>query len=226
MCGRFTIAAPKEEIKGHLYRQFGIEDFDVDVFLPRYNIAPGERIIAVISDGRKYRAGLMRWGFIPSFSDGFQIINARRETLPEKPAFRNAFQNRRCLILADGYYEWRKEGRIKIPYRIALKDQKFFSFAGIWNYANEAGHRVPTCAIVTGAAGPQMRFIHDRIPSILTPDAEKLWLASGLDQETLLALTAPLDDKAFLTYRVSPLVNNARNDSADLILPMDKNNER
>ena len=108
MCGRFTIAVNKEDLKEHLYRQFGIEDFEVDIFLPRYNVAPGEKIIAVISDGKNFRAGLMRWGFVPSFSSGFEIINARRETLSEKPSFKNSFRNKRCLILADGYYEWKK----------------------------------------------------------------------------------------------------------------------
>ncbi|MFY9421598.1 MAG: SOS response-associated peptidase [Bacilli bacterium] len=223
MCGRFTIAVNKEDLKEHLYRQFGIEDFEVDIFLPRYNVAPGEKIIAVISDGKNFRAGLMRWGFVPSFSSGFEIINARRETLSEKPSFKNSFRNKRCLILADGYYEWKKEGKQKLPYRIALKDRKLFSFAGIWNWAELSGERVPTCAIITCEAGSELRKIHGRVPIVLEQEAERLWLTQQ-NPEALLALTEPLDESKFHAHRVSTFVNNSRNDSEECILPIE--NER
>lgn len=227
MCGRFTIAVNKEDVKEHLYQQFGIEDFDIDFFLPRYNIAPGEKIIAVISDGKSYRAGLMRWGFVPHFSGAYQMINAKRETIQEKSAFKNAFYNRRCLLLADGYYEWKKEGNRKIPYRITIKDRNLIAFAGIWNYGSIDGNRVATCAIITGAAGPNMSWLHERVPVILKPDAEKIWLnPESTDPKLLYNLTEPLPDSEYRLYPVSSLVNNSRNDVIECIKPLQNKNER
>ena len=129
MCGRFTIAVNKEDLKEHLYRQFGIEDFEVDIFLPRYNVAPGEKIIAVISDGKNFRAGLMRWGFVPSFSSGFEIINARSRHFG-KPSFKIPFETKDASILADGYYEWKKR-ETETSLQDRSKRPKTLSFAGI-----------------------------------------------------------------------------------------------
>lgn len=226
MCGRFTIAVNKEDVKDYLYHQFGIEDFQIDFFLPRYNIAPGENIIAIIGDGKGYRAGLMKWGFIPHFQKSvktaYKLINARAESVAEKPSFKDAFLSRRCLLLADGYYEWQKEGKLKIPHRITLKDQKLFTFAGIWNsFTREDGKKLATCAIITAEAGNAMSKIHDRIPVIIDSKAKVNWLNPALkDPKILSELIKPLSDEKFFTYQVSTIVNNSRNDTEECIMPI------
>lgn len=226
MCGRFTIAVNKEEVKEYLYHQFGIEDFQIDYFLPRYNIAPGEKIIAIIGDGKGYRAGLMKWGFIPHFQksekSAYKMINARAESIVEKPSFKNAFLKRRCLLLTDGYFEWQKDGKLKRPHRITLKDQKLFTFAGIWNnFTFEDGQKYATCAIITAASGREMRKIHDRIPVIINPEEKATWLNPALNDPLKLSeLIKPLPDELFFTYQVSSIVNNPRNDNEECIKPI------
>ncbi len=223
MCGRFTISVNQEDLKEHLYKQFGIEDYDIDFFLPRYNIAPGENIIAVISDGKNNRAGLLRWGFIPHFQKdekaSYKMINAKAETISKKPSFRDSFKNRRCIILADSYYEWQKVEDKKVPMRIMVKDKKIFSIAGIWSpFIRDDGSKIYTCAIITTAAGSDMISIHDRVPVILNNDSEKVWLNPTIKDPLLLSeLLNSLNEK-LTYYQVSTIVNNPRNDSIECII--------
>jgi len=124
MCGRFTVSYTYEELLGYLGSEYGIKEIKGDVVLPRYNVAPGNEIISIISDGRKYRSGLFKWGFIPSYAssinEGFKMINARSEGIEKKTSFKDSFLNKRCIILADSFYEWKQVGKDKVPFRIKL----------------------------------------------------------------------------------------------------------
>lgn len=221
MCGRYTISLTKEEVFEYLYQQFGIEECNFDYPLPRYNIAPSQMVIAIISDKGNYRAGLLTWGFVPHFQkedNAFQIINAKAETISKKDSFKEALRSRRCLILADGYYEWQKQGIEKLPYRIVGKEGKLFTFAGIWNTRLTKDGKLSSCAIITNQALAPMNKIHDRIPVILNQEAAKLWLDYKLsDPKVLSSLLNQSFDLQY--YRVSKLVNNPKNDNSECIKP-------
>ena len=192
MCGRIIINVTNDELKDYLYRFFSIEDYLLDFYLPRYNLAPSQMLISVVNDGFENQVSLMKWGFIPYFvrdeSKAFKMINARAETIAEKPAFKYAFQNQRCLILANGYYEWQKNGDEKIPMLISKKDQSLFAFAGLWSeYRNQDGTKINTCTIITTNAARNIANIHERMPVILNPDAHKYWLDPKIQDPKLLS---------------------------------------
>jgi len=215
MCGRFTQAAPDDQIA---------ELFDLPskpTLVPRYNIAPTQGVAAVRSAPAGERElVVLHWGLIPSWakdsSVGSRMINARAETLAEKPAFRAALRSRRCLIVADGFYEWQKLGARKQPYFIGLRDGGPFGFAGLWErWSGEGGEAVESCTIVTTSANETIAPIHDRMPVILERGDHAAWLDPAVgDPGRLLPLLRPLDPAAVRAFPVSLLVNNPANDVA------------
>jgi putative SOS response-associated peptidase YedK len=189
----------------------------------RYNIAPSQPILAVPNDG-KNKLELYQWGLVPSWAKdpaiGNKMINARAETLATKPAYRSAFKRRRCIIPADGFYEWRKEPNgTKTPMYIRRRDHKPFAFAGLWEVWRSAdGTELPTCTIVTGEPNALVKPIHDRMPVILTPEAMRKWLdPAELPPEELLKLLNPYPAEEMEATPVSKVVNSARTDSKECI---------
>jgi putative SOS response-associated peptidase YedK len=221
MCGRFTLTATIEEIMD----RFEVQSFlEQEYYSPSYNIAPSQSVLAVINDGKSNRMGFLKWGLIPTWtkdmSIGNKMINARAETLSEKPSFRNAFKKKRCLIIADSFYEWqRHDDKSKTPMRIQLKAKKLFAMAGIWeNWKSPEGKALYSCSVITTGPNELMKDIHDRMPAILKPDDEKIWLDPSIsDLDYLYQFLKPLDENLMDAYEVSSLVNSPKNNSIDLI---------
>ena len=222
MCGRFTLTADLDQIE----ERFSFRRTANFSFTPHYNIAPSQPVLTVVNDGTERRAGLLRWGLIPSWAKeeaiGNRMINARAETLAEKPSFKRALQKRRCLVIADGFYEWKAEGKRKTPMFITLKSRKPFGFAGLWEtWKAPGGEAIHSCTIITTTPNTLMESIHNRMPVILPRKAEALWLDRTVDDpQTLLPLLAPYPDKEMSAYEVSLLVNSPRNDVPACIEPV------
>jgi putative SOS response-associated peptidase YedK len=223
MCGRFTLTVDPAQLKLLL----DLNEVPADL-APRYNIAPTQPVAAVASlQDRKVE--MFRWGLIPSWakdpSIGSRMINARAETLGEKPAFRAAFKRRRCAILADGFFEWKKvaEGKkeTKQPYHIRLIDEQPFAFAGLWEtWQSPEGDERRTCTIVTTTPNKLMAEIHDRMPVILNKESMWDWIDPGASSIALHALLQPYPAKQMKAYIVSKLVNRPENDRAEVIAPL------
>ncbi len=221
MCGRFTLSTPT----ANLAKLFDLDS--VPNLEPRYNIAPTQAVLAVRStrEGLGRELALMRWGLIPSWSKdpaiGSSLINARSETVAEKPSFRTAFKRRRCLIPADGFFEWQKQERAKQPYFIGLADRQPFAFAGLWEHWEGAdGSVLDTCTILTTTANATIRPLHDRMPVILDPADYTTWLDAATHPDYLFHLLHPYPAEAMITYPVSTLVNNVANDVPACIQPL------
>jgi putative SOS response-associated peptidase YedK len=216
MCGRFTRTSSRDV----LAEEFGVTRF-VDVDLgPRYNIAPSQFVEAIIGDGDEKRMGPMQWGFTSASRgpSGPTPINARAETIATSPLFRDAFRRRRCLVVADGFYEWQKVGRGKTPYFIHLRSGRPFAFAGIWSaHGDPKRGRIATCAIVTCEPNELMAPIHNRMPVILPAVARERWLDADAEPAGLRALLASLPSAEMEAYAVSTLVNSPRNDSPECV---------
>ncbi|MEH7124412.1 SOS response-associated peptidase [Bacillus sp. JJ1773] len=221
MCGRFTLTASFEQI----IDRFDIEQFiEEDLFSPNYNVAPSQSVLSVINDGSKNRLGFLRWGLIPSWAKdekmGYKLINARAETLNEKPSFRHAYKNRRCLVIADSFYEWKRhDDNTKTPMRIKLKSDQLFAMAGLWEqWKSPLGKSVFTCSVITTTPNDLVKDIHDRMPVILKPEDEKNWLDRTItDTAYLDQFLKPLDKELMETYEVSSLVNSPKNNSMELL---------
>jgi putative SOS response-associated peptidase YedK len=207
-----------------LQERFALEALE-EPYTPSHNIAPGQSVMVVINEDGK-RAAWLRWGLVPSWAKdpqiGQRLINARAETIADKPSFRRALRHRRCLVLADGFYEWRKRGKHKQPMYIGLHDRQPFAFAGLWEVWRDAdGAALSTCTIVTTTANTLLQPIHDRMPVILPAAAEALWLDQRLvEPQPLLAVLAPYAAEAMVAYPVSSLVNAPRNNSPACIVPL------
>ena len=216
MCGRFSRTSSGDVLAD----EFGVAQFVGVDLSPRYNIAPSQTVEAIIRDGTATRLGPMRWGFTASSAQERlpAPINARAETVATTPRFRDAFRRRRCLIVADGFYEWRKDGPRKTPQFIRLRSGRPFGFAGIWSFHRDAaGTRVATCAIVTCVPNALMAPIHNRMPVILPAAARDRWLDPSADEVMLRELLAPLPAEKMEAYEVSPFVNSPRNDSPECV---------
>ncbi|HPL18494.1 MAG TPA: SOS response-associated peptidase [Spirochaetota bacterium] len=217
MCGRFAQIEPI----GKIIKTFFIDEVLTDL-VPSYNIAPGGRILSVVvRDGKHYLVD-HQWGLIPYWakdpSIGNKLINARGETVNQKPSFRNAFKSRRCLIPASGFYEWKKEGKIKIPYYVKLKSGSAFGFAGLHEtWISPSGEEVRTCTIITTGANALMEPIHDRMPVIIPRDRHDQWLDTTGTPDNVLGLIAPYPAEEMELYQVSPMVNSPKNNSAECI---------
>jgi putative SOS response-associated peptidase YedK len=193
---------------------------------PRYNIAPTQTVAAVRAPANLDQRELayLRWGLIPSWADdpaiGNRLINARAETAPDKPAFRSAFRHRRCLVLADGFYEWQKLGSKKQPFYFRLRDGKPFALAGLWEHWEGGDKLLETCTLLTTQANNVLRPVHERMPVILPPDAYERWLDPAVQKpDQLTPLLRPYPAEAMAGYPVNPTVNNPRNDNPRCIEP-------
>lgn len=227
MCGRYGISVTKKELSDYLSENYNIEILDADITLPRYNIAPGQNAISLINDGTKYRVGLLKWGFVPNWSKddkiGYKMINARSETLEIKPAFKKSLQQRRCIILADGFFEWYRTTSTKTPYYFYLKNNRIFGFAGLWtSKTREDGSTLYTCTIITKKANTIMSDIHDRMPIILSEESAKIWLnPENKDFKALKLILDSADINDLQFHKVSSRVNKSENDDIDIINKVD-----
>jgi len=214
MCGRFTVqTAPRVRI-AHLRNAQSL-------FEARFNIAPTQEVTVIADLGNGLELTQLVWGLIPSWStDGKGFINARAETLELKPSFSESFEKRRCLIQADGFFEWKRTGRAKQPYYIQLTNEAPFSFAGIWD---QWGTRNPitSCAIITTTANETLKPLHNRMPVILKPEQYETWLDRSTPAEVLKTLLSPLPDAYTMCYPVSSAVNDVKNEGPDLIRRVD-----
>jgi putative SOS response-associated peptidase YedK len=220
MCGRYAITSAPEAIR----RLFGYDE--QPNFPPRYNVAPTQPVpIVRMIEGRRQFA-LVRWGLIPAWVKdprGFSLlINARGESLEEKPAFRAALRYRRCLFPADGFYDWRREGERARPYYVRRKAGGAMAFAGLWeNWMGPNGEEMETAAIVTTRANRMLATVHPRMPAIVPPEAFDLWLDSrSVDVTRAAALIAPAPEDMLEMHEVSPAVNSVASDTPDLIEPV------
>lgn len=219
MCGRFTRATTTAD---ELRHRFPLGESVVDLG-QRYNVAPGDQVVTVAAREGVAAGRMLRWGFVPPWardpSVGYKMINARAETVAEKPAYRDAFAKRRCLILADGFYEWQREGRAKQPFHITRADGAPFAFAGLWTgWKDPADDQwLRTCTIVTTEANEKIAGIHPRMPVILDPRDEQTWIDPETPAERLQALLRPLPAEGTNARAVSKAVNNARYDGPECL---------
>jgi putative SOS response-associated peptidase YedK len=222
MCGRFVRAISLPE----LLKEFDVEEPPFDV-QPSYNVAPSQEIVIIVNDGKKMLA-LCRWGFVPSWSKdtaiGNKMINARAESVAEKPSFKSAFKSKRILVVADGFYEWRKDGKVKTPVYVHLKSGRPFGLAGLFNiWTSPEGKKMCTSTIITTSANKLLGQIHSRMPVIINKADEELWLNSSVhDAEGLNHLMIPYKSEEMAYYEVSSLVNSPSNNSPDCIIPLNK----
>ena len=218
MCGRFSLAPDISQLQQRFHLQ--AEEL---AYTARYNIAPTQEVLTVVNDGVGNRAWYMTWGLIPSWARepdiGRRMINARAETVAQRPAFRQAFLKRRCLVIADGFYEWMSLGKSRVPMRIILGSGEPFGFAGLWElWRAPNGQRVQSCTIITTAPNGVMEHIHNRMPVILPAEAEARWLEStNTDTAALRGLLVSYAAGDMEAYKVSPLVNSPANDHPDCI---------
>ena len=217
MCGRYTIIATAIEIE----RRF--EATLAHGFTARFNAAPTQ-LLPVVSNENPGIVSLFRWGMLSNWAGDRSIqpiINSRIETITERPTFREAIQKRRCLIPADGYYEWKRlSKKSKIPYRVCLENDELFSFAGIWGLAYDANKKlVPSFSIITSCSSDELGHIHDRMPLILNRDAEKQWLTQSMEIKEISGFLLENRISKLKTFPVSSRVNSVINDNPDLIIP-------
>ncbi len=221
MCGRFTLRTPPKDLVEVFQLLHALE------MVPRYNIAPTQPV-AVIRRGATCREmSLLRWGLVPSWAKdtkiGASLINARADTIAAKPSFRTAFKRRRCLIPADGFYEWQKgEGKTKQPFYIRMKKDYPFAFAGLWeHWEGPDNSAIDSCTIVTTDTNDTLRSLHDRMPVILHEEDYDRWLDPKAQDPTQLSeLLKPYPSEEMTAFPISTLVNNARNESPQCIEPL------
>ena len=215
MCGRFTLHS-RDRIKLK-----GFTALDLP-FEARYNIAPSQQILAIADFGGAIEARMLTWGLIPSWStNGKGFINARAETLEEKPSFSESFRLRRCLIPADGFFEWKRTGREKRPYYIQPRDEEPVMFAGVWDTWRNRGELITSCAIITTAANELVAELHDRMPAILPPEFQDVWLSAKTSRNGLLRMLVPFPASEMKMHPVSATVNSPENDRVDLLAKVD-----
>lgn len=220
MCGRYTLVNPNPR---RLRLRFGVtEEAEIDA-TPRFNIAPTDPVLAVREGAHERELGTLRWGLVPGRwaleKKGRPLINARSESIASQPAFAESFKERRCLIPADGFYEWRRDETGKVPIWLHRPDGELFAFAGIWaRYEPSDGEPIVSCAIVTTQPNETVRPIHDRMPVILPRDAEAAWLDGSAEVEDLTPLLVPSREE-LEAREVNDLVNSVREDGPALIEP-------
>jgi putative SOS response-associated peptidase YedK len=211
MCGRFTLRNPER------IRISDFDYYDLNNLIPRYNIAPSQEVLTVVERASTREARLVQWGLVPSWSSEAKgIINARVETIDEKPSFKESFERRRCLIPADGFYEWERNGKISQPYYFQMKDKAPFAFAGIWDRWRREGQSITTCAIITTTANELLAKIHTRMPVILRPETYDLWLNEQSRATDLKELLVPFPADQMMSHAVSYEVNDAKVDHEGL----------
>jgi len=221
MCGRYTLTNPDP---AQLRARFDLDPFAELDERPRFNIAPTDPVLAIrAAESGKREPGTLRWGLLPgkwAVDGGRPLINARAETIDEQPAFRDSFRLRRCLIPADGFYEWRETDAGKQPVWLSRPDSEPFAFAGIWAaLEGDDGHSVHSCAIVTCEPNELVRPIHDRMPVILAPEAERDWISPELEPPALASLLRPAEEGLLTVQEVGDAVNDVREDGPHLLEP-------
>ncbi len=217
MCGRFALSVETkdvEKLQAGLVSKMEIK--------PRFNIAPSQDIAALLNDSpEEIRA--VRWGLIPYWAKdmniGYTMINARGETIDSKPSYKIPFRQKRCLIFATGFYEWKKseDKKSKIPFFFHLLNDEIFTFAGLWSYWDKDGEPITSCTIITAEANDTVKPIHDRMPVIIKKDQWSKWLSNDTNPDELKTLIKPFPPDEMDVYEVSPQVNNPRNDFPELI---------
>jgi putative SOS response-associated peptidase YedK len=219
MCGRFSLVVP-ERFFSRIY-----VFKDLPEMQPDYNIPPGVDIWAVRTQANSHEpeAVRLKWGLVPFWAKdpkiGNRLINARSETVAEKPAFRAAFQKRRCIIPSDGFFEWKRQGKSRIPHYIHLKGHEPFAMAGLWeSWSSPGGGTIESCTILTTSPNSLMERLHDRMPVILPQQAIEIWLDETASAKKLTELTYPYPSTQMEAYPVSSLVNNPLNNSPDCLL--------
>jgi putative SOS response-associated peptidase YedK len=218
VCGRYTLATTADEL---------VEAFDVPPptfdLVPRYNIAPSQDVPVVAEDRHGRRVGLLAWGLVPGWVEepGSGIINARSESVADKPSFREAFERRRCLVPADGFYEWKKSEGARQPWFVRARSGEPLAFAGLWELWDAKGVelRLQTCTIITTRANAFMAHLHARMPAVLQADAREAWLDADTPASELLGLLQPRDDDSLEAWPVSRKVNSPFNEAPELIEP-------
>lgn len=221
MCGRFVISVTWDEARKRFDIKFGSNDP-----LFNYNVAPSQNIPVVVSTEKGNALELYKWGLVPHWAKdpkiGYKMINARAETVADKPAYRTAFSKHRCLILANGFYEWKNVGAKKVPYFIHLKGKKVFAFAGIASrWTAPGGENLYSCSIITTTPNKIVKSVHDRMPVILQRKNENNWLDPELtEKEKVLKLLKPRSAEEYSAYEVSTIVNSPKNISEDCIKPV------
>lgn len=222
MCGRYRLSRRKQIIEEHFDSVSGEEDWS-----PRYNVAPTQPVPIIRRHPREPRRelSLAAWGLIPWWakdsSGAARMINARSETASTLPAFRDALKSRRCLVPADGFYEWKRAGKVRHPYCFEVNNGELFAFAGLWDrWKDRSGKIVETCSILTTTPTPLTSTIHDRMPAILTPDLYDLWLDPGfVDVAAISDLMKSYDVSGMRCYPVSARINHVANDDAECSAP-------
>lgn len=222
MCGRFTMTVGNAEIM----KRFHVDQLLFEP-LASFNIAPSQIVPAIINEGTN-KLVAFKWGLIPSWAKdphvGSKMINARSETAARKPAFRTAFKKRRCLVVADGFYEWKHEGKKKIPYYIRLKSGELFGFAGLYDcWSSPEGEEIKTCTILTTEANELLQSIHDRMPVIIDAEYEALWLSPTINNmNQLQSLLKPFSSEKLILYPVTGAVGRPDYNTPECIAPLKK----
>lgn len=220
MCGRYTLRSRgKAKPYGVPASQLPLPELLLpEVLSPRYNIAPTQDVLVILDRKHEREVALLQWSLVPSWSkEPIGFINARAETLSEKLSFADSFLRRRCLIPADGFYEWKRRGKLKQPFFFQMKDESLFAFAGIWDKWQSGDASITSCAIITTTPNELLAEIHDRMPVILTAEAYDQWLRETADPRELQALLAPYPAGAMKSFPVSTRVNSALVDDAQLV---------
>lgn len=216
MCGRFTLKSPKRMKFAQL------NGANQPPLLPRYNIAPSQTVLALADFGQGPELSPLTWGLIPSWSkDSKGFINARSETIETKASFSESFQTRRCLIPADGFFEWKRTGKAKQAFYFQLNDESVFAFAGVWDRWTKNGSSINSCAIITTEANELLHPIHDRMPVILHPELYGIWLDPRTGSAELKELLAPFPSSEMKSHPVGSGVNHPENDNAELVVRVD-----
>jgi putative SOS response-associated peptidase YedK len=225
MCGRSSL----HDAPANVLERFKLPP-SLPGFEPRFNIAPSQLQWTVLLDANgKPQARQLKWGLVPSWAQdpaiGSRMVNARSDSLTEKPSYRDSFRDRRCVILADGYYEWTGKGRSRVPVFFHLAGNKPFAIAGIWDRREKNGDAIDTCAVITTDASPKAGEYHHRMPALLNADRAAEWLDSGTAESRLLDLLTPYDEADLECHEVSILVNSPLNDTAECMAPFERQRE-
>jgi putative SOS response-associated peptidase YedK len=218
MCGRFTLKQPRR------IPIINFDDADLPTLPPRYNIAPTQDVLTVVERENSREARMLQWGLIPFWSkEPKGIINARVETIAEKASFNESFQKRRCLIFADGFYEWERNGKISQPYYFQLKDGEPFAFAGVWDKWRANDRVITSCAIITTKANELLSTIHTRMPVILPPELYDFWLNEDSREPELKEILMPFPASEMISHAVSYDVNDVKNEGEHLLRRVEPN---
>lgn len=216
MCGRYTLTVPIDQLAA----EFDLDEVRAELS-PNFNVAPTQSVAAILAENGSRRLETLRWGLVPSWAKdpeiGARMINARSETAPEKPSFRSAFKRRRCLIPADGFYEWKREEGGKQPFYIHMKDGRPFAFAGLWEDWNDG--EIRSCTILTTSANELVGEVHERMPVILPAEDRDAWLDPEAETQEIVSLLRPYPGDDLETFPVSRFVNSPRNNDERCVEP-------